>query len=456
MEKEFRLADPGEGIHEAEIVEILVSEGDQVEEEQFILVIETDKAAVEVPSPMTGIIKKIKVSEGDTVEVGDVLIIFEVEAEEEDVEVEKKETKKAEKPLEKKKKEEKEEKEESGEPEKEKKKEKSEKIQAEKKPVPAVPSTRRLARELGVDLHEVEPSGPGGRITTEDVKAYAEGKEKKPEEKAEKKISKDEEKEKPSEKKERKKPAPDVPTLPDFSQWGEVERIPLRSVRRATAKRMQLSWSEIPHVTHSDVADITELENFRRKYKSEIEKDGGALTLTIFAIKAVVAALKSHPRFNGSLDMEQEEIILKHYYHIALAVDTDRGLLVPVIRDADRKSITELAREFPALADKTRNGKIEGNDLAGGSFTITNVGSLGGVGFTPIINYPQAAILGMARARLQPVVMGDMENYRVKPRLMLPLVVAFDHRLADGADAARFMGEIVSALENPEKLMMLT
>jgi pyruvate dehydrogenase E2 component (dihydrolipoamide acetyltransferase) len=440
MEKEFRLADPGEGIHEAEIVEILVSEGDQVEEEQVILVIETDKAAVEVPSPMTGIIKNIKVSEGETVKVGDVLIIFEVEAEEDEgAEVEKKESKRAERTSEKKKKEE------TQEPEKEKEKEKTEKIQAEKKPVPAVPSTRRLARELGVDLHEVEPSGPGGRITIDDVKAHAEGKEKQPEKKEEKKISKDEEKEKP-----------DVPTLPDFSQWGEVERIPLRSVRRATAKRMQLAWSEIPHVTHSDIADITDLNNFRRKYKTEIEKDGGALTLTIFAIKAVVAALKSHPRFNGSLDMEQEEIILKHYYHIALAVDTDRGLLVPVIRDADRKSITELAKEFPALADKARNGEIEANDLTGGSFTITNVGSLGGIGFTPIINYPQAAILGMARAKLQPVVMGDMENYRVKPRLMLPLVLAFDHRVADGADAARFMGEVVSALENPEKLMMFT
>jgi pyruvate dehydrogenase E2 component (dihydrolipoamide acetyltransferase) len=458
MEKEFRLADPGEGIHEAEIVEILISEGDQVEEEQVILVIETDKAAVEVPSPMTGIIKKINVSEGDTVEVGDVLIIFEVEAEEDEgAELEKKETKRAERTSEKKKIEEKEETQEpEKEKDKEKEKEKTKKIQAEKKPVPAVPSTRRLARELGVDLHEVEPSGPGGRITIEDLKAHAEGKKKKPEEKGEKKISKEEEKEKPSEKKERKKPAPDVFKLPDFSQWGEVERIPLRSVRRATAKRMQLAWSEIPHVTHSDVADITELDNFRRKYKPEIEKDGGALTITIFAIKAVVAALKSHPRFNGSLDMEQEEIILKHYYHIALAVDTDRGLLVPVIRDADRKSITELAKEFPALADKARNGELEGNDLTGGSFTITNVGSLGGIGFTPIINYPQAAILGMARAKLQPVVMGDMENYRVKPRLMLPLVLAFDHRLADGADAARFMGAIVSALENPEKLMMLT
>lgn len=470
MEKEFRLADPGEGIHEAEIVDILVSEGDQVEEDQLILVIETDKAAVEVPSPMAGVIKKISVAKGDTVKVGDVLMVFEVEAEETEEEPEKEETeeaeeketeaekkeseeeeeKKAEKVMKTEKGEEKkkeaENKKEHREPEEKKEAQKAGKSQEKRKPVPAVPSTRRVARELGVDLYEVEPSGPGGRVTTEDVKAYSEGKEKKPEEKAEK----------PAGKKERKKPASEAPTLPDFSQWGTVEKIPLRSVRRTIAKRMKLSWSEIPHVTHADMADITELEIFRRKHKTEIEKQGGALTLTIFVIKAAVAALKSHSRFNASLDIDQEEIILKNYYHIGLAVDTDRGLLVPVIRDADRKSITDLAREFPTLADKTRKGEIEPDDMTGGSFTITNVGSLGGTGFTPIINYPQAAILGMAKARLQPVVMGDMENFRVKPRLMLPLVLGFDHRIADGADAARFMGEIVSALENPEKLMMLT
>lgn len=505
MEKEFTLADPGEGIHEAEIIEVLVSEGDQVEEEDSVLVIETDKATTEVPSPMTGTIKEIKVSEGDMVEVGDVLMIFEVEeeaaeeeapeeteaeaeaeAEEEEKEeaeaeeTEKKEEEEAEAAEEKQKEEAEKEKETAEEPEKEeKKKEKAEegekekapkkkekekkppeKVSDEEKPVPAAPSTRRVARELGVDLHEVEPSGPGGRVTTEDVKAFAEGGEEKPEEKPEKKPSK-EKKEKPAEKeKERKKkpaPAPpERPELPDFSQWGEVERVPLRSVRRTTAKRMRLSWSQIPHVTHEDVADITDLEAFRQKHKGEIEEEGGALTLTIFALKAAVAALKAHPRFNASLDMDQEEIILKHYYHIGAAVDTDRGLLVPVIRDVDRKSVTELAKEFPALADKTRNGEADRKEMTGGTFTITNVGPLGGTGFTPIINYPQVAILGMAKARLQPVVMGDMDNYRVKPRLMLPLALGFDHRVVDGADAARFMGEIIAALENPEKLMMLT
>jgi pyruvate dehydrogenase E2 component (dihydrolipoamide acetyltransferase) len=470
MEKEFTLADPGEGIHEAEIIEVLVSEGDQVEEEESVLVIETDKATTEVPSPMTGTIKEIKVSEGDMVEVGDVLMIFEVEGEAEEEEPEEmeaeaeteveEEKEKAE--TEKTEKKEKEEAEaaEEGEKEKapkkeEKEKKPSEKVSDEEKPVPAAPSTRRVARELGVDLHHVEPSGPGGRVTTEDVKAFAEGGEEKPEKKPP-----EEKKEKPTEKKkEKKKPAPaapEAPELPDFSQWGEVERVPLRSVRRTTAKRMRLSWSQVPHVTHEDVADITDLEAFRQKYKDEIEEEGGALTLTIFAIKAAVAALKAHPRFNASLDMDQEEIILKHHYHIGAAVDTDRGLMVPVIRDADRKSVTELARELPALAEKTRNGEVDRKEMTGGTFTITNVGPLGGTGFTPIINYPQVAILGMAKARLQPVVMGDMDNYRVKPRLMLPLALGFDHRIVDGADAARFMGEIIAALENPEKLMMLT
>jgi pyruvate dehydrogenase E2 component (dihydrolipoamide acetyltransferase) len=444
MEKKFRLADPGEGIHEAEILEILVSEGDQVEEDQSILVIETDKAAAEVPSPFEGVVKKIKVAEGDTVKVGDVLMVFEVEAEKAG-EAEAKEMKKASESSEKKKK-----KEEIND------EKKTEKV-AKEMPVPAVPSTRRIARELGVDLHAVEPTGPGGRVTAGDVKAFAEKKGEKPAEKPERPFEK-EKKERPPEEKERKKTEPiasEVSTLPDFSQWGEVERVPLRSVRRTTAKHMQVSWSKVPHVTYQDIADITELEIFRRKHKTEIEKEGGALTLTAFAIKAAVAALKSYPRFNASLDMEQEEILLKHYYHIGVAVDTDRGLLVPVIRDADRKSITDLAMEFPALADKARQGDIEPDDMSGGSFTVTNVGSLGGTGFAPIINYPQTAILGMARARLKAVVMGDMGHNKVKIRLILPLVIGFDHRVADGADAARFMRKIAEALENPEKLMML-
>jgi pyruvate dehydrogenase E2 component (dihydrolipoamide acetyltransferase) len=309
-----------------------------------------------------------------------------------------------------------------------------------KGPVPATPATRRLARELDVDLDQVKGSGPGGRVTPEDVKAHAEAPEKKPEKEKEAAAA--------------QPVGTERPELPDFSEWGQVERTPLRSVRRTTAKRMALSWSEVPQVTHEDVADITDLEKLRQDNKAEIEKQGGALTLTVFAIKAAVAALKANPRFNASLDSDAQEIILKKYFHIGIAVDTDRGLLVPVVRDADCKSMVELAKEVVALAERARQGEVEPKDMTGGTFTITNVGPLGGTGFTPIINYPQVAILGLAKARLQPVVHGNIDDFKMVPRLMLPLCLGFDHRIVDGADAARFLGEVIRLLESPENLML--
>ena len=487
MPIEFKLQDPGEGIHEAEILKIIVSEGDRVEEEQIVMEIETDKAAVEIPSPVTGVVKQISVSEGDVVQVGDVLMLFleegeerteedsedkksagekqpdeEREEEQEDAETqqrrEKKEAEDAaadktetgkeeqkEKADDKKKQKgdeevpQEEEKAVEKEPPKEKQPSKTEGKPSREDPVPATPATRRLARELNVDLRQVKPSGPAGRVTSEDVKAYAEKPEKEPAERAEP------EKAGPQD-------APtEQPELPDFSQWGEVEEVPLRSVRRATAKRMSLSWSQVPQVTHQDVADITDLEAFRRENKAETD---GTLTLTVFAIKAAVAALKVHPRFNASLNSESRKIILKKYFHIGVAVDTDRGLLVPVVRNADCKSMLDLAGEIKQLAERTRQGELAPKDMSGGTFTITNVGPLGGSGFTPIINYPQVAILGLGRARLQPVIRGDIDNFEVVARLMLPLCLAFDHRIVDGADAARFMGDVIRLLENPQKLML--
>lgn len=431
MAIEFKLQDPGEGIHEAEIVEVLVSEGDQVEEEQPILVIETDKATTEVPSPVTGVVEKINVKAGDVVEVGDLLIVFSKAGDAEQEE----EPRKTGVP-----------------PEGEKEAEREKKAEAEEKdrPVPAAPSTRRLARELGVDLHSVPASGPGGRVTPEDVRAFAE-KPKKGDELPE------EEGAAPRKRLGEKGRTPsriEAPALPDFGQWGPVERTPLRSIRRATARRMALAWSQIPHVTHQDIADITDLEAFRLKHKNSIQEQGGTLTLTSFALKAAVAALKAHPRFNASLDMESEEIVLKQYYHIGVAVDTDRGLIVPVIRDVDCKSIVELSSELYTLAERTRNGDVNREDMEGGTFTITNVGPLGGTGFTPIINYPQVAILGLGRAALQPVVRGSMDRNEITPRLMIPLVLGFDHRIVDGADAARFMGTVIDVLEDPEQLMI--
>ncbi len=434
MDKEFKLPDPGEGIHEAEVVEILVSEGDEVEEGQSVVVMETDKAANEVPSPYTGTIKEIKVEEGQMVRVGETVMIFSVEgqaagkeeaAEKEPVEEGAGEEEAAEEAA--------------------KEQEAGEKAEKKKEPVPASPATRRLARELDVDLAAVSGSGPHGRVTDEDVRKAAEEKpeeEKAAEDKAEAAGKGAAEEEEKAEK------------LPDFSKWGPVERKPLRSVRRTIAKRTALSWKTIPHVTHEDQADITDLEHFRADQKETIQEQGAALTLTPFILKAAVAALKEHPRFNASLDSESEEILYKHYYHIGVAVDTERGLLVPVIRDVDRKSLSQLALELYELAERTRNGEASLEEMSGATFTITNVGSLGGTGFTPIINHPQAAILGMARSTWRPVVQGVPPKHKVVPRLMLPLALGFDHRLADGADAARFMNNIIEYLRSIDNLMM--
>lgn len=445
MPREFKLPDLGEGIHEGEVVEVLVSVGDKVEDGSPVMVIETDKAETEVPSPVNGVVKEIKVKSGDIVNVGDVLIVFteagEAEKEEKEGEAEAEEAEAG-------KKEKLEKKEEPATEKKEKKKvEGPEAKRPEGGPVPAAPSTRRLAREMGVDLHDVTPSGPGGRVTSEDVRAFAEkGKE----------LKESPEKKKAAE----KKPAAPPPALaeagplPDFTQWGPVERQPLRSVRRATAKRMAQSWSQVPHVTHADEADITELEAFRQKHREEVASKGGSLSLTVFALKAAVAALKAFPRFNASLDTENEEIILKNYYHIGVAVDTDKGLIVPSIRDVDRKSIYDLSRELDELIVRAREGKVDRDDMVGGTFTITNVGPLGGTGFTPIINYPQVAILGLAKARYRPVVVGKEGSFKIAPRLILPLIVGFDHRVLDGADAARFVNMVISALHDPEQLLM--
>ena len=463
MDYEFKMPDPGEGIHEAEIVDVLVSEGDDVEEEDSVLVIETDKATNEIPSPVSGKVKKINVAADDTVKVGDVLMVFDVA--EEEAEKAEEEEPSSEEGAEETSEEDREErpakakKEEKPEPEEKKKKtekkpESDEKETGKRKdrPVPAAPSTRRLARELGVDIHDVPASGPGGRVLAEDVKAFAEGETKAPE----KKEKTAEEKKRPEKAAPERKAPAEAPELPDFTQWGPVERRPLKSIRRATARRMAQSWAEIPHVVHQDEADITELEAFRQERKSDIEEKGGALTLTIFALKAAVAALKAHPRFNASLDMDAREIIIKRHYHIGVAVDTDRGLLVPVIRDVDRKSILELAKELPELAQRTRDGEIGLEEMSGGTFTITNIGPIGGTSFSPIINYPQCAILGLARGKLKPVIRQTAGGgHKTEPRLTVPVMLGFDHRLCDGADAARFVNRIIDAFRSPESLMMV-
>lgn len=430
---EFKLPDLGEGIHEGEVLAILVSVGDQVKEGDTILEVETDKAAVEIPSPYTGIVSKILVKPGDTVKVGDVLMAFSdgVEAAPRPPEPPPPAVPKA-----------------APEPTPERAPmPASEPLSAPEQrvgPVPASPATRRLARELGVDLRLVGPSGPAGLVTAEDVKAFAAaGKEMEgpPSPKA-----------KPMEVRPVEMLAP---SLPDFSKWGPVEHAPLRSIRKVTAKQMALAWSQIPHVHNQDMVDMTKLESFRQKHKAEVEAKGGKLTPTVFALKAVATALKTYPNFNVSLDTEKGEIIYKQYYHIGVAVNTDDGLIVPVVRDVDRKSITELAVELNGLIQRTRSRKATLEELQGGTFTITNVGPMGGGYFAPIINYPEVAILGMGSARMQPVVMdkGD-RGYEIVPRLMMPIVLCIDHRVLDGADALRFMRVVIDALEDPDELLM--
>ena len=245
------------------------------------------------------------------------------------------------------------------------------------------------------------------------------------------------------------------PLLPDFSKWGPIERVPFRSIRKATAKQMIIAWSQIPHVTSQDQVDITKLEAFRQKHKAEIEAEGGRLTMTVFALKAVATALKTYPQFNATLDVEAGEIVIKNYYHIGVAVNTDNGLVVPVIRDVDRKSIKELSIELHGTVQKTRSRKISRDDLQGGTFTITNAGAMGGGYFAPIINFPEVAILGMGQGRLQPTVVdkGDGEH-EIAPRLIMPIVLCIDHRVLDGADAIKFLNLVIQSLEDPDELLI--
>lgn len=407
----FKLPDLGEGIHEGEIIEVQVALGDSIIEGQPILIVETDKAAVEIPSPFTGRIVAIHVKAHDIVQVGDSMMEFSREGEEDAGGEEENETSTPTPPVE-----------ETPPPPSTAK---SVSLpQAQGRIVPASPATRRLARELGVTLAEVKGTGPGGLVTSEDVRASVE--------------------EHPEQVAPQAQPPQAGPAV------GREERVPLHSVRRVIARQMALSWQQIPHVSHMDEADITHLEGERKKYKKQVAEHGGALTLTTFALKAAVMALKAYPAFNGRLDLERQEIILNHSYNIGVATDTERGLLVPVINDVDKKSLAELAVELPSLSRLAREAKLTVQQLKGGTFTLTNIGALGGTSFTPIINFPETAILGLGQARWKPVVVEDEEKNRtIVPRLILPLVLAFDHRVNDGSQAARFLNIVRKVLEDP-------
>jgi pyruvate dehydrogenase E2 component (dihydrolipoamide acetyltransferase) len=435
MARSFKLPDLGEGIHEGEVIAVLVSVGDVVNEGDPIFEIETDKASVEIPSPYSGKVDDILVKAGDVVRVGDVLMSFSGSGDEE------KKAKTSDQPTEK--------------ASEKKINSTAKKYEAfsgaeppdhPKGPVPASPATRRLARELDVDLHAVSPTGPGGLVTAEDVQAFSKKNRIKTEKEVERGIEAGSES---------FAVAAPSPALPDFSKWGPVDVLPLRSIRKATSRQMALAWSQIPHVSSQDDIDVTHLENLRRRHKKTVEELGGRLTLTVFAVKAVAAALKKFPQFNVSLDVKNGQIIRKQYIHVGVATDTGEGLVVPVLRNADQKNMIDLAIELKELVERTRARKVGLEELKGGTFTITNIGAGGGRGhFAPIVNFPEAAILGMGAARLKPVIKITGARHKVAARLILPVVLTIDHRVLDGVDAARFLAYFRNALEDPGNMLL--
>ncbi|VVB87275.1 2-oxoacid dehydrogenases acyltransferase (catalytic domain) [uncultured archaeon] len=442
---DVKFPDVGEGITEGTLVKWLVKAGDEIKADQAVAEIETDKAIVEIPSPKAGKVAKLYGKEGDVIKVGSTLASLALPGEEvRPPEVKPSGVKPPEvKPPEMRPTEEVK----PAEPSREIKPSEikpSEEIKPPKPPeevkkpekpkgmperVLATPSTRRLARELGVDISKVEGTGPGGRVTDEDVRRFSEVK--------------------PEAMPEAKRPEAAPPeAAPEIKAL--EERIAIKSIRKTIGERMVQSKFTAPHVTSMDEADVTELVKLREKEKKAAEEKGIKLTYLAFVVKAVTVALKQHPYLNASIDSQKNEIVLKHYYNIGIAVDTPEGLMVPVIKNADQKSIMELAQETEKLAEEARTRKIKLADLKGNTFTITNIGSIGGIFSTPIINPPDVAILGVHRIRDMPVVVDG----EVKVRKILPLVISFDHRALDGAQAARFMNTLIEHLKDPDLLLL--
>lgn len=428
---EFKLPDLGENITTADITKVLVKAGDKLKVDQTVLELETDKATVEVPTEVAGTVKEVRVKDGQKAKVGEVIFILETEAAPapaaEKTAVEIAAPKPAAKP---------------DEP----------KVQMESVPAfaafeqptitrkdlpkiiaPAAPSVRRFAREIGVDIHQVTGSGPGGRISEADVKAFAKS--------INEQISKG------------TVGASIVgigrEPLPDFAKFGEIDRQSMSNIRKKTAEHLSYAWATVPHVTQFDKADITEFEKIRKQFSPRVEAAGGKLTVTSVLVKIIASALKVFPQFNSSVDMEKNEVVYKKYYNIGIAVDTDRGLLVPVIKDADRKNITAISAELAEISRKARDRKLSLEDMQGGCFSISNLGGIGGTYFTPIVNTPEVAILGISRSSYEPVWTETKTGGSFEPRLMMPLSLSYDHRIIDGADAIRFLRWIVNALENP-------
>ncbi len=425
---EFKVPDLGENIESADVINVLVKKGDTISKDQGVIEIETDKATIEVPSSIEGKIVELNVKSGDKVKVGDVLMKVETSGE---ASAEKKPIEKKEEP--KKKQEEKEEKPEvrNGEVAEMKPGERDEQPPILKGSAPAAPSVRRIARELGVDINKVPGSGEDGRISMDDVKAYV------------KKIM--------TGKSEGMGLGIQREALPDFSKYGKIERVAMSKIREKTATHLSYAWAVTPHVTQFDKTDITEFEKDRKELSKKVEEHGAKLTVTGILIKIIAEGLKKFPQFNSSIDMEKKEVIYKKYINIGLAVDTEYGLLVPVIKNADKKNLIDISVELNTLAEKARNKKLSLDEMQGGCFTITNLGGIGGTYFTPIVNSPEVAILGVSRGNYEPVY---NKEGKFDPRLMLPLSLSYDHRIIDGADAIRFLRWVCEALEEPLKIFM--
>jgi pyruvate dehydrogenase E2 component (dihydrolipoamide acetyltransferase) len=441
---EFKLPELGENISQGDLVRLMIAPGTRVSEGQPVMELETDKAVVEVPSSISGVVKEVRVKQGEKVKVGQVIFTLEggasaAPARSKSAPVEhvsgqhgarlafqaaiRAEGKTEEQALP---------------PDQPQALPPAFAMPAQlgkvagsehRDPVPAAPHVRRLARELGLDIHDVKGNGPGGRISEDDVKAYSKSL----------LASAAAAAQSPHE------AHFSQPSLPDFSKWGKIERVSIRGVRRKTAEHLWEAWNTIPHVTQNDKADITELEQLRARFAPKAQEAGGKMTVTAIALKVCASALKIFPQFNASIDLAKEEIVYKQYINVGVAVDTDRGLLVPVIRDVDKKNIVELAAELTQISKKARDKKLTPAEMEGGTFTITNLGGIGGTGFSPIVNYPEVAILGLSRSSMEPVWLGG----KFEPRLVLPLSLSYDHRLIDGSDAARFLRWIAEAFEQP-------
>jgi pyruvate dehydrogenase E2 component (dihydrolipoamide acetyltransferase) len=424
---EVKVPDLG-GAPKADVIGINVTVGDRVEVDDALVTLEGDKASMDIPSPHAGVVKEIKLAMGDKVSEGSLILILESDVSDEQgvenapVVKEGGEKSLPNPPLEK---------EETHSVEIAKSAKDSESNAFEENGIYAGPLVRQVAREFGVDLSKIQGTARKGRITKEDVQAFVKSK-----------LSQAS----------NSGSGFSLPASPviDFSKWGDIETMPLNKIKRLTAENMTRNWLTVPHVTQFDSADITDLEAFRNKHKAKAEKEGYKLTPLAFVVKAVAAALAKFPTFNASLDATGENLILKKYCHIGVAVDTPNGLVVPVLQDADKKSVSELAKGMADLSVKARDKALLPKDMMGSSFTISSLGGIGGTAFTPIVNVPNVAILGVSKAKIEPVYIDG----QFVPRLMLPLSLSYDHRVVDGADAARFIVYLSACLEDLKLLLI--